>query len=155
MVKSALSAAGVPKGSTDCGFTAAMLQPFDQTTSNPPPSTECGVAVQFTPPPLTQAPKIFYYATLDVAARSGGHRYAETADAIRRIAGTMDQVSDDVLLKLATANQLSEGLLSTLIAARLSEIGGILPLYDDAKAFFQPLVEQVDQILRRARRHMH
>ncbi len=67
-----LSAAGVPKGSTDCGFTAAMLQPFDQTTSNPPPSTECGVAVQFTPPPLTQAPKIFYYATLDVAARSGG-----------------------------------------------------------------------------------
>ena len=67
-----LSAAGVPSGSTDCGFTAAMLQPFDQTTSNPPPSTECGVAVQFTPPPLTQAPKIFYYATLDVAARSGG-----------------------------------------------------------------------------------
>ncbi len=67
-----LSAAGVPKDSTDCGFTAAMLQPFDQTTSTPPPSTECGVAVQFTPPPLTQAPKIFYYATLDVAARSGG-----------------------------------------------------------------------------------
>ena len=67
-----LSAAGVPKASTDCGFTAAMLQPFDQTTSNPPPSTECGVAVQFTPPPLTQAPKIFYYATLDVAASSGG-----------------------------------------------------------------------------------
>jgi DNA-binding beta-propeller fold protein YncE len=67
-----LGSAGVPKGSTDCGFTAAMLQPFDQTTSNPPPSSECGVAVQFTPPPLTQAPKIFYYATLDVAARSGG-----------------------------------------------------------------------------------
>jgi DNA-binding beta-propeller fold protein YncE len=63
---------GVPRGTTDCGFTAAMLQPFDQTTSNPPPSTECGIAVQFTPPPLTQAPKIFYYATLDVAARSGG-----------------------------------------------------------------------------------
>ena len=63
---------GVPRGTTDCGFTAAMLQPFDQTTSNPPPSTECGVAVQFTPPPLTEAPKIFYYATLDVAARSGG-----------------------------------------------------------------------------------
>jgi DNA-binding beta-propeller fold protein YncE len=63
---------GVPRDTTDCGFTAAMLQPFDQTTSNPPPSTECGIAVQFTPPPLTQAPKIFYYATLDVAARSGG-----------------------------------------------------------------------------------
>jgi hypothetical protein len=89
------------------------------------------------------------------AARSNDHRYAETADAIRRIAGTMDQVSDDVLLKLATAYQLSEGLLSTLIATRLSELGGALPLYDDAKAFFQPLVEQVDQILRRARQHMH
>jgi hypothetical protein len=89
------------------------------------------------------------------AARGSDHRYAETADAIRRIAGTMDQVSDDVLLKLATANQLSEGLLSQLIAARLSEVGGALPLYDDAKVFFQPLVEQVDQILRRARQHMH
>src|SRR5258708_39895662 len=77
------------------------------------------------------------------AARGSDHRYAETADAIRRIAGTMDQVSDDVLLKLATANQLSEGLLSTLIATRLSEAGGALPLYDDAKAFFQPLVEQL------------
>ena len=89
------------------------------------------------------------------AVRSGDHRYAQAADAIRRIAGTMDQVSDDVLLKLVTANQLSEGLLSTLIATRLSEVGGALPLYDDAKAFFQPLVEQVDQILRRARQHMH
>ena len=38
----------------------------------------------------------------------------------------MDMVSDDVLLKLATANQLSEGLLSQLIATRLSEIGGAL-----------------------------
>ena len=45
------------------------------------------------------------------AVRSGDHRYAQAADAIRRIAGTMDQVSDDVLLKLVTANQLSEGLL--------------------------------------------
>ena len=75
------------------------------------------------------------------AARSSDHRYAQAADAIRRIAGTMDQVSDDLLLKLATAKQLSEGLLSTLIAARLSKIGGALPFYDDAKAFFQPLIE--------------
>jgi hypothetical protein len=89
------------------------------------------------------------------AARGSDHRYAEIADAIRRIAGTMDQVSDDVLLKLATANQLSEGLLSQLIATRLSGVGGALPVYEDAKAFFHSLVEQVDQILRRARRHMH
>jgi hypothetical protein len=67
----------------------------------------------------------------------------------------MGMVSDDVLLKLATANQLSESLLSQLIAARLSEVGGALPLYDDAKAFFAPIEQQVDQILRRARQHMH
>src|SRR5258706_14016787 len=42
------------------------------------------------------------------AARGSDHRYAEAADAIRWIAGTMDQVSDDVLLKLATASKLSE-----------------------------------------------
>ena len=89
------------------------------------------------------------------AARGSDHGYAETADAIRRIAGTMDQVSDDVLLKLVTVNRLSEDLLSQLIATRLSEIGGALPLYDDAQAFFAPLVEQVDQMLRRARQHMH
>ena len=89
------------------------------------------------------------------AAGSGDHRYAEAAASIKRIAATMGMVSDEVLLKLATANQLSEGMLSQLIATRLSEIGGALPLYDDAKAFFQPLVEQVDQILRRARQHMH
>jgi hypothetical protein len=89
------------------------------------------------------------------AARSSDHRYAEAAASIKRIAATMGMVSDDVLLKLATANQLSEGLLSQLIATRLSEIGGALPLSDDAKAFFQPLVEQVDEILRRARQHMH
>jgi hypothetical protein len=51
------------------------------------------------------------------AARSSDHRYAEAAASIKRITGTMDQVSDDVLLKLVTVNQLSEGLLSTLIAA--------------------------------------
>ena len=87
------------------------------------------------------------------AAHSSDHRYAEAADAIRRIAGTMDQVSDDVLLKLVTANQLSEGLLSTLIATRLSEVGGALPVYDDAKAFFQPLVEQVTDTAPRTSAH--
>jgi hypothetical protein len=73
------------------------------------------------------------------AMRSGDHRYAKTADAIRRIAGTMDQVNNDVLLKLVTVNQLSEGLLSTLIATRLSEVGFALPHYKDALAFFEPI----------------
>jgi hypothetical protein len=43
------------------------------------------------------------------AVRSSDHRYAEAAASIKRIAATMGMVSDDVLLKLATANQLSEG----------------------------------------------
>ncbi len=60
----------------------------------------------------------------------------------------------DVLLKLVTVNQLSEGLLSTLIATRLSEVGGALPLYDDAKAFFAPIEQQVDAILHRARHRL-
>jgi len=89
------------------------------------------------------------------AARGSDHRYAEAADAIRWIAGTMDQVSDDVLLKLVTVNQLSEGLLSTLIAARLSEVGGALPLYEDAKAFFASVEQQVDVILHNARQRLN
>ena len=89
------------------------------------------------------------------AAGSGDNRYAETADGIRRIAGTMDQVSGDMLLKLAIANQLSEGLLSQLIATRLSEIGGALPLYEDAKAFFAPVEQEIDVILHNARQHLN
>jgi len=89
------------------------------------------------------------------AAGSGDNRYAATADGIRRIAETMDQVSGDMLLKLAIANQLSEGLLSQLIATRLSEVGGALPLYDDAKVFFAPIEWQVDAILQNARQRLN
>ena len=46
------------------------------------------------------------------AARGSNHRYAEAAASIKRIAATMGMVSDDVLLKLATANKLSEGLVT-------------------------------------------
>ena len=67
----------------------------------------------------------------------------------------MDQVSDDVLLKLVTVNQLSEGLLSTLIATRLSEVGFALPHYKDAPSFFAPIEATVDAILRGARHHLH
>ena len=89
------------------------------------------------------------------AARSSDHRYAEAAASIKQIAATMGMVSDDVLLKLATANQLSEGLLSQLIATRLSEVGGALPLYDDAKVFFAPIEWQVDAILQNARQRLN
>jgi hypothetical protein len=38
-----------------------------------------------------------------------------------------------------------------LITARVEQVGGALPCYPDAVAFFEPLVEHVDTILRNAR----
>ena len=84
------------------------------------------------------------------AAGSGDRRYAYAADAIKRIAGTRDQVGDEVLMKLATINEISNGTLSSLMSARLAEVGFALPTYPDAKGLFQPLVEQADAILRAA-----
>ena len=89
------------------------------------------------------------------AAGSGDRRYAYAADAIKRIAGTLDQVGDEVLMRLATINEISNGTLSSLMSARLAEVGFALPTYPDAKGFFQPLVEQVDAILRRARQRLN
>jgi hypothetical protein len=85
------------------------------------------------------------------ATTIGDVRYIAAADSIRQIVATLDQVSDDVLLRFATANELSEGTLSQLIAARIEQVGGALPCYPDAVAFFEPLVDQVDTILRNAR----
>jgi hypothetical protein len=42
-----------------------------------------------------------------------------------------------------------------LIAARIEQVGGALPCYPDAAAFFEPITQQVDVILRNARHHMH
>lgn len=42
-----------------------------------------------------------------------------------------------------------------LIAARIEQVGGALPCYPDAAAFFEPITQQVDVILRNARQHMH
>jgi hypothetical protein len=56
---------------------------------------------------------VLFAASREVeAAGSGDHRYAEAADAIKRIAGTPDQVDDAVLLRLSAVNLTSEGLLS-------------------------------------------
>src|SRR6478735_10656645 len=88
------------------------------------------------------------------AAGSGDRRYAYAADAIKRIAGTLDQVGDEVLMRLATINEISNGMLSSLMSARLAEVGFALPTYPDAKGFFQPLVEQADAILHRARQRL-
>jgi hypothetical protein len=89
------------------------------------------------------------------ATATGDARYIVAADSIRQIVATLDQVSDGVLLRLATVNELSEGRLSQLIVARIEQVGGALPCYPDAAAFFEPLVEQVDAVLHRARQNMH
>ena len=78
-----------------------------------------------------------------------------TADALRRIAATIDRVEDGELMKLAAVNETSDGLLSKLIALHLEQVGRALPLYEDATAFLAPISATVDQILARARRGMH
>jgi len=68
-----LTSYGVPPGTTDCSVTAAPLQQFLNTASNPPPGTACGMAVQFTPPPLTAAPtQLYYNAVLQVPVQEPG-----------------------------------------------------------------------------------
>jgi hypothetical protein len=68
---------------------------------------------------LSQMLRLYAVSREMEAARTGDARFIAAADCLRRMAGTLDQVSDDVLAKLASVNQLSEGLLSKLIAARV------------------------------------
>lgn len=89
------------------------------------------------------------------AAASGDARYDAAADSIKRIEATLDQITDAALLRLATVNLTSDGGLSMLIGARLDEVGFALPLYADAASFLQPVIEQVDAVLDRARPHLH
>ena len=102
-----------------------------------------------------RATALFATSRVIEAAGSGDRRYAYAADAIKRIAATLDQVGDEVLMRLATINEISNGMLSSLMSARLAEVGFALPTYPDAKGFFQPLVEQADAILHRARQRLN
>jgi len=70
-----LSSFGVPPGSQDCGSAATALQQFNGVGSNPPSSTECGIAVQFTPTGHTQ---LYYRATLNVPVQSGANHGTAT-----------------------------------------------------------------------------
>jgi Bacterial Ig-like domain (group 3) len=68
-----LSEFGVPATSTDCGFSSALVQQFGGGESNPPASTECGIAVKFTPPTAKRfAHRIYYRATLNATVELGG-----------------------------------------------------------------------------------
>jgi hypothetical protein len=84
----------------------------------------------------------------------GAEGHAESAKAILRIATTMDQITDDVLMMLSTVDDTSQGQLLELILARVAQVGMALPLYEDAPSFFAPIVQQVRDILDRARPHM-
>jgi hypothetical protein len=75
-------------------------------------------------------------------------RLMASAENIRHMALTMDTVGTDVLVRLATINDLSEGLLARLIVARAAETGMSLPCYPSALAFFDPILAQLDHVLR-------
>ena len=79
------------------------------------------------------------------------HRYHNAAITLQKIAATMGEVDDAMLLKLANVNQTSDGLLSVLLGEHLKEIAFALPCYEHASEFFAPVVERVDAILRTAR----
>jgi hypothetical protein len=75
-------------------------------------------------------------------------RLMASAENIRHIALTMDTVGTEVLVRLATINDLSEGLLARLVVARAAETGMSLPCYPNALAFFDPILAQLDHVLR-------
>jgi hypothetical protein len=98
---------------------------------------------------------LFAASRMVEAQATGDARVIAAADAVKQIAGTMHQISDDTVLRLATVNAISQGLLARLITARLAEVGFALPCCANAAEFFQPLVEQVDVIMHRARQRLN
>ena len=80
------------------------------------------------------------------------HRYHNAAVSLQKIAATMGEVDDAMLLKLANVNQTSDGL-SVLLGEHLKEIAFALPCYENASDFFAPVVERVERILCKARQH--
>jgi len=82
------------------------------------------------------------------AAADNDARLMASAENIRHMALTMDTVGTDVLMRLATINDLSEGLLARLVVARAAETGMSLPCYPNALAFFDPILAQLDHVLR-------
>ena len=81
------------------------------------------------------------------------HRYHHAAVSLQKMAATMGEVDDAMLLKLAKVNQTSDGLLSVLLGEHLKEIAFALPCYENASDFFAPVVERVERILCKARQH--
>jgi len=66
-----LASYGVPPETRDCGFgTEELYETFAGASASPPPGTQCGIAVRFTPPAVSH--RIFYYATLEATASDKG-----------------------------------------------------------------------------------
>ena len=72
-------------------------------------------------------------------------RCAEAAANLRRLAATIVDVPDDVLLDIARINQVTSGLLSTLITAKLFSIGFTVAPYADAAAFYRSITDLRDE----------
>ena len=99
---------------------------------------------------------ILFAISRDIETKAtGDQRFGAAANSVKQIEATMVQVSDDVLINLMSVNETSNGMLTTLITARLRAVGFQLPCYADAATFFAPITATMDQILRRARQHMH
>ena len=98
---------------------------------------------------------LYAIARLVEAQATGDARFIVATDAIKQITETMDQISDDAVLRIATAKTISEGLLSRMITTRLTAVGFAVPCCANAAVFFRPLVEKAEVILHRARPHLH
>lgn len=82
-------------------------------------------------------------------------RYTVAAECITAIAGTLDQVTDDTLMRLATVNTATDGTVARMVTARLLALGFELPPCDDAAAFFAPIVREAERTLHQSRQRLH
>ena len=66
---------------------------------------------------------ILFAISRDIEAKAtGDQRFGAAANSVKQIEATMVQVSDDVLINLMSVNESSNGMLTTLITARLRAV---------------------------------
>ena len=71
--------------------------------------------------------------------------YAKAAANLRLMAETMRDVDDDLLLRVAMIDDVTNGLVSQLISALLCAIGFEIEPYASATAFYQSLADILDR----------
>jgi hypothetical protein len=67
-------------------------------------------------------------------------RYAKAAANLRTLANTMRDVPDELLMRIANLDVITDGLLSSRISAKLCAIGFEIDAFDNATAFYQSFV---------------